>query len=59
MNEPLTFCLVGYGVGVFAPGRCSDRKRCKYGNSSTEPYITSHNVLRSHAAAVDLYRKYY
>jgi len=55
-NEPLTFSWIGYGVGVHAPGRCSDRTRCRYGNSSTEPYIVSHNVLLAHARAVQLYR---
>jgi len=56
-NEPLTFCLQGYGDGSHAPGRCSDRSKCDEGDSSTEPYICSKNVLVSHAKAVALYRK--
>ncbi|KAE8732914.1 Beta-glucosidase 40 [Hibiscus syriacus] len=32
---------------------------CRVGNSSTEPYIVAHNVLLSHAAAADIYRKNY
>jgi len=58
-NEPLTFTVLGYGAGIHAPGRCSDRTMCPAGNSSTEPYITTHNVLRSHAWAVKLYRDSY
>lgn len=40
-----------------APGRCSDRSRCPGGNSATEPYLVSHNVLKAHAAAVEVYRQ--
>ncbi|XP_057417830.1 beta-glucosidase 40-like [Lotus japonicus] len=32
---------------------------CRAGNSATEPYIVGHNVLRSHAAAAEIYRKKY
>lgn len=56
-NEPLTFTNLGYGVGTHAPGRCSDRSRCEHGDSTTEPYLAAHNVLLSHSAAVDTYRK--
>ena len=59
INEPWTFCLMGYGTGAFAPGRCSDRNLCPSGDSATESYITAHNVLNSHAAAVDVYRTKY
>eukprot|EP00923_Selenidium_pygospionis_P004137 GHVN01006568.1.p1 GENE.GHVN01006568.1~~GHVN01006568.1.p1 ORF type:complete len:481 (+),score=31.85 GHVN01006568.1:64-1506(+) len=45
-NEPWVVTWLGYGLGVFAPGR----------KSSTEPYIAGHNILRSHGHAVDLYR---
>jgi hypothetical protein len=43
-------------TGTFAPGRCSDRTRCLQGNSATEGYLAAHNVLKAHAAVVDLYR---
>ena len=59
MNEPWTFCYLGYGSGIFAPGRCSDRSTCPEGDSSTEAYLAAHNVLNSHAAAVELYRTKY
>lgn len=60
-NEPHTFAIQGYDVGLQAPGRCSILLRifCKAGNSATEPYIVGHNVLLSHATAVDIYRKKY
>jgi len=58
-NEPLTFAVQGYGDGTHAPGRCSDRRRCEYGDSSTEPYLAAHNVILSHANAVNLYRQRY
>lgn len=58
-NEPWTFCVNGYTTGLFAPGRCSDRSRCNKGDSSIEGYIAAHNVLNSHAAVVDLYRRVY
>eukprot|EP00486_Rosalina_sp_Unknown_P001744 CAMPEP_0201569066 /NCGR_PEP_ID=MMETSP0190_2-20130828/10541_1 /ASSEMBLY_ACC=CAM_ASM_000263 /TAXON_ID=37353 /ORGANISM="Rosalina sp." /LENGTH=503 /DNA_ID=CAMNT_0047990979 /DNA_START=33 /DNA_END=1547 /DNA_ORIENTATION=+ len=57
-NEPWTFCVQGYDDnGGHAPGRCSDRSQCPQGNSSTEPYLCTHNVLLSHAAAVKLFRE--
>ncbi|EFJ32062.1 hypothetical protein SELMODRAFT_87259 [Selaginella moellendorffii] len=55
-NEPHNFVVTGYDLGVEAPGRCSILG-CLRGNSATEPYIVAHNVLLSHAAAVDVYRK--
>jgi beta-glucosidase len=48
-NEPWVFSILGYGHGIFAPGRKSDR----------EPYIVGHNMLRAHGKAVDIYRKKY
>ncbi|XP_031400385.1 beta-glucosidase 40-like [Punica granatum] len=60
-NEPHTFAIQGYDVGLQAPpGRCSVlRLFCRAGNSASEPYIVAHNVLLSHATAVDIYRKKY
>lgn len=59
INEPWTVSYLGYGVGAFAPGRCSDRTRCQEGNSSIESYIVGHNLLNAHAAVVELYRTKY
>lgn len=58
-NEPLTFANLGYGNGVNAPGRCSNRTRCQFGDSTTEPWIVGHRVLQSHALAVQTYRNKY
>ncbi|XP_059655712.1 beta-glucosidase 40 [Cornus florida] len=60
-NEPHTFAIQGYDVGLQAPGRCSILLHlfCRAGNSATEPYIVAHNTLLSHATATDIYRKKY
>jgi beta-glucosidase/6-phospho-beta-glucosidase/beta-galactosidase len=59
LNEPWTYTWVGYGIGSFAPGRCSS-ERCKEigggGNTATEPYIVTHNLILAHAKAVQTYR---
>lgn len=39
MNEPWCISILGYGRGVFAPGRSSDRARSPEGDSSTEPWM--------------------
>ena len=48
-NEPWVITILGYGQGAFAPGR----------NSNSEPYLSGHHILLSHAHAVDLYRSQY
>ena len=55
-NEPLTFVGGGYGTGVMAPGRCSDRTRCEEGDSETEPLLAAHHVLLAHAYAAQKFR---
>lgn len=45
-NEPWVVSILGYGQGVFAPGR----------TSNSEPYLAAHHVLISHARAVKCYR---
>ncbi|KZS88053.1 glycoside hydrolase family 1 protein [Sistotremastrum niveocremeum HHB9708] len=57
LNEPWCVAVLGYGRGVFAPGRSSDRNRSTEGDSSTEPWIVAHNLILSHAYAVKLYRE--
>jgi beta-glucosidase len=39
VNEPWCVAILGYGRGVFAPGRSSDRERSPEGDSSTEPWM--------------------
>ncbi|XP_042480091.1 beta-glucosidase 12-like [Macadamia integrifolia] len=60
-NEPYVYSTFGYATGILAPGRCSKwvSAGCIPGNSGTEPYKVAHNLLRSHAATVKLYRKKY
>ncbi|XP_057862323.1 putative beta-glucosidase 41 isoform X2 [Cryptomeria japonica] len=60
-NEPRGFSINGYDLGLQAPGRCSilSHLLCKAGNSSAEPYIVAHNILLSHATAVDIYRQHF
>ncbi|KAG8638711.1 beta-glucosidase 24 isoform X3 [Manihot esculenta] len=59
INEPLMIAQLGYDLGIAPPGRCSGRANCEAGNSSTEPYIVSHNLLLAHAAAARLYKNKY
>ena len=61
LNEPYAFSTGGYGSGSVAPGRCSAwlDSNCTGGDSATEPYIVSHNLLLAHAAAARLYKRKY
>jgi len=47
INEAWVVAILGYGQGVFAPGRVS----------KDEPYIAGHHLLLAHAKSVDIYRK--
>jgi len=47
LNEPWVTSIMGYGQGVFAPGRVSN----------AEPYAAAHQMLRAHGAAVAVYRR--
>ncbi|WP_430908488.1 GH1 family beta-glucosidase [Maribacter sp. 2-571] len=47
LNEPWVVAILGYGEGVFAPGR----------TSKNEPYLVAHQLLRAHAKAVQCYRQ--
>ncbi|VFQ87196.1 unnamed protein product [Cuscuta campestris] len=59
-NEPRVVAALGYDNGFFAPGRCSKPfGNCSEGNSATEPYIVTHNLILSHAAAAQRYRTKY
>ncbi|KAF5191302.1 Beta-glucosidase, partial [Thalictrum thalictroides] len=60
VNEPWSHSNGGYNLGTMAPGRCSEPTgNCSAGNSATEPYLTAHNQLLAHAAAVKLYKEKY
>ncbi|KAG8646341.1 beta-glucosidase 12 [Manihot esculenta] len=60
-NEPWALSGFSYDLGVFAPGRCSYwvNRKCRVGDSATEPYIVAHHILLAHAKAVKLYRKFF
>ncbi|KAI5660192.1 hypothetical protein M9H77_28985 [Catharanthus roseus] len=59
-NEPRVVAALGYDTGFFAPGRCSKAfGDCKEGDSSTEPYMVAHNLIKCHAAASLRYRLKY
>ncbi|KAG5648404.1 hypothetical protein DXG03_004978 [Asterophora parasitica] len=57
INEPWCVAILGYGRGVFAPGRSSDRERSEGGDSATEPWVVGHSLILAHAYAVKLYRE--
>ncbi len=46
INEPWVVAILGYGHGVFAPGKISNDL----------PYVAGHNLLLAHAKAVEAYR---
>ncbi|PKA65106.1 Beta-glucosidase 18 [Apostasia shenzhenica] len=59
-NEPNIMTKWAYMKGIYPPGRCSQPfGNCTFGNSTVEPYIAAHNLILSHATAVDIYRKKY
>lgn len=49
LNEPWVVAILGYGQGVFAPGRVSN----------SEPYLAGHHLILAHAKAVNIYRDKY
>ncbi|KAB2612837.1 hypothetical protein D8674_035153 [Pyrus ussuriensis x Pyrus communis] len=59
MNELFIISTFGYVLGFAAPGRCSLHTKfvCTSGNSSTEPYIVSHNLLLACTTVVKLYKE--
>ncbi|XP_020524845.1 beta-glucosidase 24 isoform X1 [Amborella trichopoda] len=60
INEGWTISVLGYDDGIYAPGRCSiGVGNCSEGNSAIEPYQVAHNLILSHANAVQLYRNNY
>ncbi|KAG8710931.1 hypothetical protein FRC08_016542 [Ceratobasidium sp. 394] len=46
VNEPWCVAILGYGRGVFAPGRSSNRAISEEGDSRTEPWIAGHNKYK-------------
>ncbi|XP_022716071.1 beta-glucosidase 46-like isoform X1 [Durio zibethinus] len=59
-NEPNVVAIRGYRSGIYPPSRCSSSfGNCSSGDSEKEPFIAAHNMILSHAAAVDIYRTKY
>lgn len=48
-NENWCTAILGYGVGVFAPGRVGEEKG--------EPYIAAHHLCLAHGMAVKIFRE--
>ncbi|XP_031485987.1 beta-glucosidase 22-like isoform X4 [Nymphaea colorata] len=62
LNEPNAFSMGAYDKGILPPQHCSSPyglRNCSVGNSSTEPYIVTHNQLLAHASVVKLYKQKY
>jgi beta-glucosidase len=55
-NEPLTFTVLGYGIGIHAPGTSTAKGT---GDSFKDPYTATHNVLLAHAHASKVYQDLY
>ncbi|XP_061347856.1 beta-glucosidase 45-like [Gastrolobium bilobum] len=59
-NEPEYLATYGYRRGQGPPCRCSNTfGNCSEGDSEKEPFVVAHNIILSHAAAVDIYRTKY
>lgn len=59
-NEPNVLMFVTYRSGMYPPCHCSSPfGNCTNGDSKSEPLIAAHNIILSHAAAVNLYRTKY
>ncbi|KAL6652391.1 hypothetical protein ACP70R_011316 [Stipagrostis hirtigluma subsp. patula] len=59
-NEPNVAVRKGYMLGTYPPGRCSPPfGSCARGDSGADPYVATHNVVLSHATAVEIYKRKY
>ncbi|WCJ25759.1 beta glucosidase 46 [Euphorbia peplus] len=59
-NEPNYQAILGYRFGTFPPSRCSSPfGNCTEGNSENETFVAAHNMILSHATAVQIYRTKY
>ncbi|XP_050208680.1 beta-glucosidase 46-like isoform X2 [Mercurialis annua] len=59
-NEPNFQAILGYRSGEYPPFRCSSPfGNCTAGDSEKEPFMVAHNIILSHATAVETYRTKY
>ncbi|CAL5031054.1 unnamed protein product [Urochloa decumbens] len=59
-NEPNNAVHQSYRIGTYPPARCSPPYgSCANGDSDVEPYVATHNIVLSHATAVEIYKKKY
>jgi len=59
-NEPNLQVSLSYRYGEHPPCRCSGKfGNCSEGDSEKDPFVAAHNIILSHAAAVDIYRNRY
>ncbi|XP_073220204.1 beta-glucosidase 18-like [Cicer arietinum] len=60
INEPTLVADNAFIKGIYSSGHCSlPFGNCYTGNSDVEPLLVMHNMLLSHAKAVELYRNHY
>ncbi|KAK2973009.1 hypothetical protein RJ640_005552 [Escallonia rubra] len=60
INEPNVVAIRGYRSGIYPPSRCSGSfGNCSAGDSEREPLVAAHNMILSHAAAINTYRTKY
>lgn len=56
-NEPNVMAIRSYRSGMYPPAHCSGSfGDCSEGDSEKEPFVAAHNLILSHATAVDIYR---
>ncbi|CAA7054702.1 unnamed protein product [Microthlaspi erraticum] len=59
-NQPNVQLILGYRKGMHPPSHCANYfGNCTRGDSYKEPLVAAHNIIRSHLAAVYLYRMKY
>lgn len=59
-NEPNIIAIQAYRAGIYPPAHCSvPFGNCTFGDSTEEPFVAAHNIILSHALAVDIYRSKY
>ncbi|RZB97002.1 Vicianin hydrolase [Glycine soja] len=59
LNEPGSFALAGYNAATLHQVDSKYAGNCTVGDSATEPYIISHNLILAHGTAATLYKKKY